>query len=185
MPILAQDLELVARCKGGDPSAFDELVRKYQDRLFNALVHFLGDAPAAEDLAQEAFLKAYLRIQDFRGDSQFYTWLYAIARNLSLSRQRQVARRGRMASLDSDDAPQVESGQGDPVGSMMSRDRENLVQEALQALDEGSRWLVVLRDVDGRDYEEIAETAGIPVGTVKSRLHRARMQLRQLLDGRV
>lgn len=185
MPILAQDLELVARCKGGDPSAFDDLVRRYQDRLFNALVHFLGDAAAAEDLAQEAFLKAYLRLQDFRGDSQFYTWLYAIARNLSVSRQRQLSRRGRMASLDAEDAPQVESGKGDPIGSAMSRDREALVQQALQALDEESRWIVVLRDIDGRDYAEIAEAAGVPVGTVKSRLHRARMQLRQLLEGRV
>ena len=185
MPILAQDLELVARSKGGDPSAYDELVRKYQDRLYNALVHFLGDAPAAEDLAQEAFLKAYLRLADFRGDSQFYTWLYAIARNLSVSRQRQVARRGRVGSLDSEGAPQVVSSQGDPIGDAMSRDRDMLVQEALQSLDADSRWIVVLRDIDGRDYAEIAEAAGIPVGTVKSRIHRARMQLRQLLEGRV
>ena len=187
MPILAQDLEWVARCKSGDAAAFEPLVRKYQDRLVNALTHFLADGAAAQDLAQEAFLKAYVKIQDFRGDSQFYTWLYAIARNLARIQRRSAARRGRTVSLDAEDGPAAfdPAGGEDPVRRAMSRDSERLVQEALQELEPEARWIVILRDVEGRDYEEVAEAAGIPVGTVKSRLHRARMQLRQLLDGRV
>ena len=186
MPILAQDLDLVVRSKAGDTAAYEALVLKYQDRLLNALAHFLGNTATAQDLAQEAFLKAYLRLGDFRGDSQFYTWLYAIARNLAMSHQRQASRRGRPVDLADGALESVpDAGGADPVGRAMSRDRERLVQEALQALDAEARWIVVLRDVDGRDYEEIAEAAGVPVGTVKSRLHRARMQLRHLLDGRV
>lgn len=184
MPILAQDLELVERSKSGDIPAFEVLVRKYQDRLHNALTRFLGDTSSSQDVAQEAFLKAYLRIREFRGDSQFYTWLYVIARNLAMSHRRSPARRARPASLDEDLAVEGRGGD-DPVHRAMSRDRERLVQEALLALDPDQRWIVVMRDIDGRDYEEIAQTTGVPVGTVKSRLHRARMQLRHLLDGRV
>ena len=157
---------------------------KYQDRLVNALTHFLGDAGTAQDLAQEVFLKAYQRIRDFRGESQFYTWLYAIARNLAISRQRTVGRRGRTVGLPEEELEAPAGGQ-DPVRQAMSRDLERTVQEALQELDADARWIVVMRDIDGRDYEEIAEASGVPVGTVKSRLHRARMQLRQLLEGKV
>ncbi len=158
---------------------------KYQDRLVNALTHFLGDSGVAQDLAQEVFLKAYLRIRDFRGESQFYTWLYAIARNMATSHQRSAARKGRTLALPEENLEGHESQEADPVSRAMSRDRERMVQQALQALDADARWIVVMRDIDGREYEEIAETAGVPVGTVKSRLHRARMQLRQLLEGRV
>ena len=187
MAILAQDLELVSRCKEGDSQAFERLVVKYQDRLVNALTHFLGESVTAQDLAQEVFLKAFLRIRDFRGESQFYTWMYAIARNMATSHLRTAARKGRTLAIPqgAEELEAPESLGDDPVRRAMSRDLERTVQQALQALDPDARWIVVMRDIDGRDYEEIAESAGVPVGTVKSRLHRARMQMRQLLEGRV
>lgn len=185
MPILAQDLELVERAKGGDSAAFESIVRKYQDRLYNVLLRFVGSPATAQDLAQDTFLKAYQRLADFRGDSQVYTWLYAIARNLAISHVRSPSSRSGGPSLDQEGMEPEAPGGGDPVSRAMSRDRERLVQEALLALDEEARWVVVMRDIEGRDYDEIAGMAGVPVGTVKSRLHRARMQLRHLLEGRV
>lgn len=182
LPILAHDLELVALAKGGDAAAFERLVLQYQDRLVNALTHHLADVEAAREIAQEALLKAYLRLGEFRGDSQFYTWLFAIARNAAMSLSR--AARARVRGVSLEEAP-VPSSPDDPVRRAMSRDTERLVHEALQRLDEEARWLVVLRDIDGRDYTEIAGTLGLPLGTVKSRLHRARMRLRELLEGRV
>ena len=156
-------------------------MRKYQSRLFNTLLHVTGSREEAEDVAQEALLQAYLKLNTFQGNSAFYTWLYRIAFNLSISRRR---RRKAQISLDRNrdaagDEPTDE--QEAPPDRMLRMERAGQVHEALQAVSEEHRSILVLREMEGCCYETIAEILDVPVGTVRSRLHRARMQLREQL----
>jgi RNA polymerase sigma-70 factor, ECF subfamily len=179
------DTECIAAVRGGDQAAFGQLVTKYQDRLFNTLTRLLGSADAAEDLTQDALVQAYLKLDTFQGNSAFYTWLYRIAFNLAMSH----ARRRRPVSLpDRDDssAPlEPTDNQPLPHEQMVTQEQIDSVSAAIDSLASEHREVVVLREIEGFDYEQIASILEIPIGTVRSRLFRARMQLKAKLVTRV
>ncbi|MEK6676333.1 MAG: sigma-70 family RNA polymerase sigma factor [Planctomycetota bacterium] len=185
------DQELVERVRSGQAEAFTELVVRYQDRLFNTCWRICGNLEDAQDVTQEAFMKAYQNIASFRGDSAFYTWLYRVAVNLALSQRRSKKRRP-VVSLDgvSTEGTQVEplarkmliASQKDTATAAADAELAGRVLAALHSLKEDDRAIVVLRDMEGLDYEQIGRILELPAGTVKSRLHRARMELRKLVQ---
>ena len=177
------DGPLVERARRGDADAFDEIVRRYGDRLVNYIRAMVWQHADAEDVAQEVFLRAYRALNRFRGQSSLKTWLYQIATNTA--RTHMAKRRGRpedaVGSFADDDAHGVRAVSPDTVeASVVLRDR---LDRALAALPEDQRQAVVLRDVEGFEYREIADMLQIPIGTVESRIFRARQRLRELLQG--
>ncbi|MEK7732041.1 MAG: sigma-70 family RNA polymerase sigma factor [Planctomycetota bacterium] len=186
------DGELVERVQRGQTEAYGELVRRYQDRVFNACWRICGHLEDARDLTQEAFLKAFEGLGGFRQQSGFYTWIFRVAVNLSLSHRRNVHRR-RTVSLD---AASVGTGtqaeelvkrvrnesDDDPTRGPGEAELHAAVARALQELDDDHRAVIVLRDIEGFDYQEIATILQVPPGTVKSRLFRARIALQQAID---
>lgn len=175
------DTRLVEAALGGDREAFGQLVERYQDRVFNTLVRVLGSHEDARDVVQDAFVQAFVKLESFRGDAKFYTWLYRIAMNLALSYRR---RRRPTESLDAT----KENVGGEPVSQqptatqdLIERERAEVLQCALLELNTGHRQIIVLRELEGCSYEEIGEILKMPVGTVRSRLFRARMQLKEQL----
>lgn len=178
------DAELVAQTRDGSLAAFGTLVERYQDRIYNTCYRMSHSPHDAADLTQNAFLRALESLGDFRGGSSFYTWLFRIAVNLVFSGRRQVQRRKPTVTLDDIDAPRgprIAADDDDPATSMERAEQQAQVAAALGALDETFRIVVVLKDIEGLDYHEIAQVLSVPVGTVKSRIHRGRMQLKELL----
>jgi len=180
------DLSLVQACRAGQTEAFGVLVRRYQDRLYPTVLRLAGSAEDAEDILQDAFVRAFEKLAQFEGESSFYTWVYRIAVNLALSghRRRRVRSAVRLARhrLRSGGAhPADESIEADPAAPLERSERDRLVQDALGTLGAEHRAVVVLKDFDGHRYEEISAILDIPVGTVRSRLHRARCELRDRL----
>jgi len=182
---------LIERCRAGDASAFSRLVAKHQDSIFNAIYRMLGHYEDASEVAQDTFLKAFQGIRDFRGDSAFYTWLFRIALNAVTShRRRQMARRTSehvsLSSHNEDDDARNPTDPPDPspgpVDELDRTEQQRLVRHAIAKLDPDYRDAVVLRDIQGLDYDEIAAALGCPRGTVKSRIHRGRMQLKAKLS---
>jgi RNA polymerase sigma-70 factor (ECF subfamily) len=177
------DAQLIEESLRGDAQSFGELVRKYQDRLFNTVVHVAGQREEAEDVVQEAFVQAFLKLKSFQRQSAFYTWLYRIAFNVAISRRR---RRKAETSIEQHrEAAGVEpmdDGEA-PDDRLLREERAELVSGALQRLTDEHRAILVLREMEGCCYETIAEILDLPVGTVRSRLHRARLQLRDELKG--
>ena len=180
------DGDLVSQAARGDRQAFCTLVRVYQDRLFNVCLRIVGDRQTAEDLTQEAFMKAHDSMVRFDGRAAFYTWLYRIAVNLCLSERRSRRTLRLLVNEDGVGAQQA-AAIPSPMERADLREQHSLVLAALADLEEEYRVVVVLRDIDSLDYSEIAEILGVPTGTVKSRLHRGRMALRErlkhLMDG--
>ena len=189
----ANDASLVQRLQAGDAGAFTELVRRYQDRVFNTAWRICGNAEDARDVTQDAFLKAYESIGSFRRASGFYTWVFRIAVNLAISHRR-ATKRHPTQSLDAPAEPHLARSQAatlasrvqerqahDPARGAMSAEMQGHVVAALQELDDEFRSVIVLRDIEGFDYRQIADILGIAPGTVKSRLHRGRLALRKLL----
>lgn len=187
-----RDRQLVRRIRAGDERAFQELVLTYQNRIFGLILRMIGNRQEAEDLAQDVFLTVYKAIHTYRGEGRFYTWLYRIATNTCKNRIKYLKGRHFDSRLDVDDhaEAQMPSGQGGAIHSIQSQvpDPEqmtegNRVQLALQremgALEEEHRLLIVLRDIEGLSYQDIQRITGLAEGTVKSRLHRARMALKQ------
>ena len=194
------ELELLKKAQHGDRGAYGRLVIMYQDRLYNAVLRMVGDPEEARDVAQETFTRGLDKIDGFRGDAAPYTWLFRIATNLSISRLRKV-RRHRTFSLDgtsgsrrgnSDNHDDQASAlidrmsAGDdrnerPDDAMERRERDQKVLEALGRLDAEYRAVLVMRDVEGFDYQQMADVLGLPLGTLKSRLFRARLALRDEL----
>jgi len=186
------DIALAIRVQRGDTDAFGELVQKYQTRVFNLTLRMTNDRAVAEELAQEAFLKALEKIHQFRHDSRFYTWLFRIAVNLSISHRRRKARTATL-SLHGPDGRCISEHQtarlvgggsaepDDPPARLSARETGRLVREGLEQLDDDHRAVIVLRDLESFNYQQIAQILDLPVGTVKSRLHRARMELRERL----
>ncbi len=174
------EVRLIQAALAGDSQAFGDLVIKYQDRLFNSLIHVLGNEYDAQDITQDAFIQAFRRLDSFRGQSAFYTWLFRIARNLAISRLRG---RRQTSSLHASDGSmrEIEGDDDKPDQSMESAESVAQLRRALAKLPEDQRIILVLREFDGLEYESIAETLEIPVGTVRSRLHRARSQLKDEL----
>ena len=174
---------LIDACRAGKTEAYGLLVRRYQDRLYPTVLRLTGCAEDAQDLVQETFLRAYEKLGRFHGESSFYTWIYRIAVNLALSSRR---RKRSCASLSDGPHGEATDPSADPIDSDPSlplerAERERLVQEALSALAPDHRAVVVMKEYDGLRYEEIAAMLAIPVGTVRSRLHRARCDLRDRL----
>jgi len=185
------DQQLVERVQAGDKSAFDLLVRKYQHRVLKLVSRFVSDAAEAEDVAQEAFLKAYRALASFRGDSAFYTWLYRIAINTAKNALVSNRRRPVDFDLDLQDPEQYDRHarlkEGDtPEGVLLTEEIRSVVEKAMEQLPEDLRTAIVLRELEGLSYEEIAEAMDCPVGTVRSRIFRAReaidKKLKPLLD---
>jgi len=175
------DADCIAAVRGGDRSAYDPLVNRYQDRLFRTLWQLLGSADDAQDIAQDAFVQAFVKLDSFQGNSAFYTWLYRIAFNLAMSHAR---RRRPTTGLDGDhNAPALEPAApgSSPAECLESQERVRLVQAAIGELADEHRQVVVLRELEGFDYQQISEILEIPVGTVRSRLFRARVQLKEKL----
>lgn len=183
------DWPLVQQVRQGDVRAFSVLVEKYQDRLFNSTLRLCGNYSDACELTQEAFLRALRGITGFRGEAKFYTWLFRIALNLIRSHQRRAGRK-HFSSLDGPNGKLEIASQAagllgrdcaDPAQQALEAERNLKVAAALGRLAEQYRTVVVLRDVEGLDYQEIAQTLDVPVGTVKSRVHRGRLALRGYL----
>jgi len=190
-PIPLRDLELIEEAKTGHSEAYGELVLKYQDRVYNACWRICGHLDDAHEVTQEAFLTAWERLDTFRAQSGFYTWVFRIAVNLAISRRRKEARQ-QHASLDQmaeASGTQVselasaasESRRDDPGLQAGDAEAQALVTHALQALDRDHRAIVVLRDMEGMSYHEIGEILDLAPGTVRSRLHRGRMAVRAAL----
>lgn len=183
-PIPADDPDraAVARVKRGDVDAFDELVRRYEHRIVNFIRTQVSRAVDPEDVAQEVFLRAFRGLKTFRADSSFKTWLYQIATNTSRTHGERASRRKEDAvgtlGDDGPDGPPPARSDEDLEAQIVLRDR---LDRALATLPEEQRQVVVLRDVEGFDYREIAKLVGVPMGTVESRLFRARARLRSLL----
>ena len=185
------DQELVRRVQAGDQTAFNLLVLKYQHRVLKLVGRFVNDAAEAEDVAQEAFLKAYRALASFRGDSAFYTWLYRIAINTAKNALVSQRRRPVDFDLDLQDPEQYDrhaklKEADTPEGVLLTDEIRTVVEEAMAELPEDLRTAIVLRELEGLSYEEIAEAMDCPVGTVRSRIFRAReaidKKLKPLLD---
>ena len=178
------DRRLIAECLGGRRDAFGELVSRYQARLYNAAVRLVDGPEDAADVVQDAFLNAYQSLHTFKGDAEFFTWLYRIAFNtaISLKRKRRAvvsldAAGGRDGSLDPDDPSEYVR----PGAALERTENEAQLQAAMGRLSPEHREVLVLKDIEGLKYEVIADMLGVPIGTVRSRLHRARLELRELL----
>jgi len=174
------EARLISAARAGDRESFGYLVLKYQDRLVNALYHLVGNLPEAEDVAQEAFVQAFLKLSSFKGQSHFYTWLFRIARNQAVSRFRRTRK---TSSLDGGEtSAALMANEASPDQRMLQDEAVARVQLALSRLSEEHRAILVLRELDDMDYDAIAEALELPVGTVRSRLHRARLQLKSELE---
>jgi RNA polymerase sigma-70 factor (ECF subfamily) len=177
------EARLIDEALGGDSSAFGQLVTRYQDRLYNTLVHVVGSRETAYDAVQDAFVQAYVKLDTFHRASAFYTWLYRIAFNMAVSR-----RRREKPTVSVEHAREVLGHEpvdrgGAPGARMEQNERACQVRAGLAKLSEEHRSILVLREIDDCSYEQIAEILDLPIGTIRSRLHRARLQLREELKG--
>ena len=178
------DRRLIADTLAGRTAAYGELVRRYQDRLYNTVARVVDNADDAHDVVQETFVSAYVSLGSFKGESEFYTWLYRIAFNTAVSwRRRKRPTVSLDAGRDSDNPthPQDCSDEAHPGAALERSEEVSKLMAALARLSPEHREVLVLKDIDGLKYEEIADVAGIPIGTVRSRIHRARLELRDLL----
>jgi len=193
------ELDLIKKAQTGDRAAYGRLVQLYQDRLYNAVLRLVGDHDEARDVAQETFTRGLDKIDGFRGDASPYTWLFRIATNLSISRLRKVQRHrtfsldrpgaagtSTAAAIDNDDQAsgltnRLADPQATPDDLLEARERNQKVLEALGRLDAEYRAVLVMRDIEGFDYQQMADVLGLPLGTLKSRLFRARLALRDEL----
>jgi RNA polymerase sigma-70 factor (ECF subfamily) len=173
------DQELVSRVQAGDKTAFDLLIMKYQQRIIHVITGFVHDPVEAMDVAQETFIKAYRALPSFRGDSAFYTWLYRIAINTSKNYLTAASRRPPMSDVDAMDAtiyydaPELKEFQT-PENSLMSDELQVAIHDAIEQLPEDTAMAIKLREFEGLSYEEIAQVMECPIGTVRSRIFRAR-----------
>jgi RNA polymerase sigma-70 factor (ECF subfamily) len=187
------DQELVVRVQRGDKAAFDLLVRKYQHKIAKLVSRYVRDRAEVEDVTQEAFIKAYRALRGFRGDSAFYTWLYRIAINTAKNYLVAQGRRPLTADIEPEEAENLASDHGNtselltPERSMLVEEIGHTVERAIAALPDDLRTAITLREIDGLSYDDIAVAMDCPIGTVRSRIFRAREaidhELRPLLEG--
>ena len=175
-----QEAALVTRLRQGDRHAFEELVIAYQHRVFGVALRMLGNRAEAEEIAQETFLRAHRALPEFRGEARLGTWLYAIASRLCLNRLAAPDRR--LARGDDEALAAAPSHEPDAAATLERSERDAALREAIAALPEERRIVVILRDLEGLSYDEIAEVLALEPGTVRSRLHRARMDLKAKLE---
>lgn len=190
----ARDRRLVRRLKQGDERAFQELVHTYQDRIFGLTYRMIGNRQEAEDLAQEVFISVYRGIANYRGEGRFYTWLYRIASNTCKNRIKYLKGRNFHRASDIDETPDAHmaGSQGPavhlqsvvpgPDATVAGSRLEEAIQREIAALDPEHRLLIVLRDIQGMSYADIRRVTGLQEGTLKSRLHRARLALKERLQ---
>ena len=180
----ADDRRLIADCLQGDSAAFGELVRRYQDRLYNTVLRLVDNAEDAQDVVQDAFLQAYQALGGFKGDSQFFTWLYRIAINtaISLKRKQRVTLRMHGSREEGGAVEPVDPSEFTQPGYALERaEQERKIQQALSRLSAEHRAVLIMKDMEGQKYEVMAEVLEVPIGTIRSRLHRARLELREIL----
>jgi RNA polymerase sigma-70 factor (ECF subfamily) len=194
MVSVISDAELVERFKGGERRAFNEITRRYQNKVYGICFRWLGNEQIASEVAQDVFVSAFRALKNFRGESKLSTWLYRIAINHCKNRRLYQRRRHthKHESLDKPIGDEADSRRRElpseepmPDASTHQSEAQHVLQAALEQLDEEQRFIIVLRDMEDRSYEEIAELLKLPRGTVKSRLHRARSQLAKLLTRRL
>ena len=188
------DIELIRAVQAGDLAAFDELVLKHKNRLFNLVYWFLGDYQDANDCAQETFIKVFKSIKNFRFESAFSTWLYRIAVNTCKNKLKSSAYRWKKktVSLETSNSPkngnpfsEIVNGSPTPVMALEKKERMIRIQKAINSLPEEQNQVVVLRDIQGLSYQDISDITGLNLGTVKSRLARGRLELKNKLKGRI
>lgn len=186
------EADLIDQCRRGDTEAFSTLVLRYQDRIYNVIVRMVGRNADAEELTQDTFLKAFEKLHLFRGTSRFYTWVFRIATNQALSYRRRGSKVKFISMHASDDKERPAVGETQtaalasrrtpsPEAAAMAQETAQRIDDALLELDEEFRVVVVLRDIETMDYTQIADVLDVPVGTVKSRLHRGRCMLKEKL----
>jgi RNA polymerase sigma-70 factor (ECF subfamily) len=185
------DQELVERVQRGEKAAFDILVRKYEHKLANVIGRYIRDPSEVLDVSQEAFIKAYRALPNFRGDSAFYTWIYRIAINTAKNHLVAAGRRPPRDDIEAHEAEQFESASGlkeyaTPERQALQKELAGTIQDAIDELPEELRVAIVLRELEGLSYEEIATAMDCPIGTVRSRIFRARdaieKRIRPLID---
>src|SRR2546423_9822761 len=186
----AQEAAFVSRLQANEDAAYDELVRSYSGPIYHVAYRMLGDSAEASDVVQEIFLKVFRNIAGFKGEAALKTWIFRIAFSEILNRLRWWKRRHRFATVSLDDQPNgsgtgaahaVASSSPTPEQVLQSKEQETAIQQALGRLSREHRSIIVLRDIEGFSYNEIADVLGVSIGTVKSRLARARADLKQSL----
>lgn len=185
---VAEERRLIARCRQGERSAFDELMRRYERKVYNYAYRLCGKYDEANDIAADTFLRVYNALPNFRGDSSFITWLFRIATNVYLDDQKR--RRNRPAQSleelieleETSVQRQVEDPSPGPEERAELKERGRMLKDAIMELPDYQRMMIVMYHTESRSYEEIASILELPIGTVKSRLNRARLTLRQLLS---
>lgn len=185
------DRKLVRRLKRRDESAFSELVRTYQHKVFNVVYRILGNKAEAEEVSQEVFIAIFKYIDSFRGEAKLSTWIYRIATNHARNRVKYLARRSQRAHRDIDEGPET-ANEDSPLSAYIAspheeavgKELEEIIRDGLKTLNEIHRTIVVLRDIEGLTYSEIAKIVDLPEGTVKSRLFRARIALKEYVESR-
>lgn len=184
------DRELVSRVQAGDISAFDEIVARYKNRIYNFVYRMCRRREAAEDITQEVFVRVFVQARALRSDSSFASWLYRVAGNLCIDEHRRMQTHKAVVSHSLDQPLETESGRlerevpdcsAEPERELLRGELEKKVQEAIDALPDKMKLALLLNDQEGLSYEEIAQVLCIPVGTVKSRLFNARMALKEML----
>jgi RNA polymerase sigma-70 factor (ECF subfamily) len=181
--VLVDDAKLITEALRGNAEAFGQLVQRHQHRLYNAAYRFLDSAEDAQDVVQEAFLSAYQALDSFKGGAQFFTWLYRIAMNhaIDLRRKRKAVLRFD-GQVEEDSHPADPSPVARPEAALEQSEDVALLRAGLARLSPEHRMVLLLKDLDGMKYEDMAEVLAVPIGTIRSRLHRARLELRQVLE---
>ncbi len=181
--VTKSDQELISETVAGQTEAFNLLVLRYQDRLFNALVKILRSRDDARDIAQEAFVTAWRKLGDFRGEAGFYSWLFRIAYNTAMSRQRRrtISAHSLHQSEDTFLPPEDDRLENMPSHRLELSEQQQTIRLALEHLPEEYRTVLILKEIENFKYEQIAEIMEVPLGTIRSRIHRARLLLRESL----
>ena len=185
-----RDFELIRSFQSGEKTAFDQLVIRHKDRIFNLCYRLLGDYNEANDYAQETFIKAFKSLKGFRFESSFSTWLYRIAVNNCKNRLNSLEKRFQVKMIsietpkytgENNPVLEIRDDSPSPANGLERKEKAVLIQTAINSLPAEQKMVIILRDIEGRSYEEIAETTGLALGTVKSRLARGRMELKNKL----
>ena len=169
--------ELLSRCRAGDELAWEALVRRLQARVYGLALHYVRNAEEARDVAQEIFVRIYRKLGSYRDEDAFLPWLLRVGRNVCIDHLRRAKARPMGAAVPVDDVPEFADPGPSPLGASEAADRRRLVQRALQRLSEPAREMILLKEIQGLRFDEIASLLDLPVGTVKSRSNRARLDL--------
>jgi RNA polymerase sigma-70 factor (ECF subfamily) len=180
----ADDRQTIQAVLSGDADRFGLLVLKYQDRLFNGVIRMLGSASDAEDVVQDSFLQAFRKLSTFRETSSFYTWIYRIAINAAINLRRRDRRSRTQSDFNTLSERLIADDQPGPTRRIEQSEEVQALQDGLNQLSDEHRNILVLREIEGMSYEDISQILDMPIGTVRSRLHRARLQLRDCLIAR-